>query len=170
LIGELAPQRKGEMDRRTCDTGYAGGCLELGIAQWKTGDKKRAVAFFDQSCGLSSGLTGCDWLGLAYLDGEGVTKDEKRGLALYRSACDRGDAESCNGLADFYTRGAYVPANPGRAVEMLDNACVLHLGEACRLLAERAMPAATAYRATARAPPELRQMACTIGDRAACKT
>jgi len=168
LIGELVPKRKTELNQRICDTGYSTGCLELGIARWRTGDKKNAVAFFDQSCGLSGGLNGCDWLGLAYLDGAGVAKDEKRGLALYNSACARGDSSSCYNLADIYTRGTQVQANPGRAAELLDKACVLRHREACRLLADRYASGNGVPRNSERAA-ELRQMACSSGDQGACK-
>lgn len=104
---------------------------------------------------------------IAYLNGEGTAKDEKRGLALLRQACDQSDASSCYEIAVLHARGQHVPLDAGRAAELFDKACVLQMGEACRLLADRYASGKGVPRDGERAT-ELRQKACTYGDTASC--
>lgn len=47
------------------------------------------------------------------------------------AACREGDAEACRGLAEAYTRGAYVPRDAGRAAALFRAACAGGSKRAC---------------------------------------
>lgn len=51
------------------------------------------------------------YLGLCYLEGKGVEKDEEHGLELIRNAADQGHSRSVSELAELYARGVGEPRN-----------------------------------------------------------
>ena len=54
-------------------------------------------------------LASCTALGIDYLDGRGVTKDENKARALLERACGGNDARGCNNLGIIYAEGLSVP-------------------------------------------------------------
>jgi len=60
----------------------------------------------DQGCSR-----GQYYLGLCYLEADGVEKDEERGLELIRRAADQGHNRALYDLAGFYARGIGEPRN-----------------------------------------------------------
>src|SRR5260370_26697464 len=54
-------------------------------------------------------LTSCTALGIDYLKGQGVAKDENKARGLLERACDGNDARACNNLGIIYASGLSVP-------------------------------------------------------------
>lgn len=55
-------------------------------------------------------------LGLAYMDGRGVTKDAKEAASWFRKAAEKGDVGSQNNLGVMYSSGQGVPQDQNEAV------------------------------------------------------
>lgn len=68
--------------------------------------------------------------GLAYLNGDGVPRDEAKAAALFRDAADRGSPDAAYQLGLLYQRGAGVPQHDGIGLEWLEKAAALGHGEA----------------------------------------
>src|SRR6266545_2680359 len=60
-------------------------------------------------------LASCTALGIDYLTGRGVTKDENKARALLERACGGNDARGCNNLGIIYAEGQGVPKDEARA-------------------------------------------------------
>src|SRR5438094_5062081 len=65
----------------------------------------------------------CNNLGLMYGNGDGVAKDAARAAALYRKACDGGDARGCTNLGVMYANGDGVAKDAAQAVALNRKAC-----------------------------------------------
>src|SRR5262247_2585455 len=68
-------------------------------------------------------LASCTALGIDYLDGRGVTKDENKARALLERACGGNDARGCNNLGIIYAEGLSVPKDGARAVQLFRKVC-----------------------------------------------
>src|SRR5262245_9279752 len=68
-------------------------------------------------------LASCTALGIDYLDGRGVTKDENKARALLERACGGNDARGCNNLGIIYAEGLSVPKDGARAVQLYQRGC-----------------------------------------------
>jgi len=105
-------------DRRTCDA------VSLGIV--RDGKPMELVVtpvdqamFFKKSCAAGN-LNGCFRLGWLTLSGNGVPRDEEKGMQIYADACARGAAEACayrglNLIDDSDAKPDDVVATPTRA-------------------------------------------------------
>jgi len=102
----------------SCKTGDAAGCL---LQAWQE-KGTRAVELDEEACRL--GLAdGCAAAGKAYLDGEGVDRDEGRSLAIFERACLLGSGAACASEAFQYATGRGVPQDDVRATELYVKAC-----------------------------------------------
>jgi TPR repeat protein len=113
------------------------GTLEIDDARRKTGVGLRLVigGSGDPSVELSQAepieqdactrgsVEGCRLLGSLYELGEGVTKDDRQALALYRLSCQGGDEAGCVNLGYLYANGTGVPADVNKAVTLFEDAC-----------------------------------------------
>src|SRR5712692_8641520 len=68
-------------------------------------------------------LTSCTALGIDYLKGQGVAKDETRARGLLGRACDGNDARGCNNLGIIYASGLSAPKDETRAVQLYQRGC-----------------------------------------------
>src|SRR6266511_1832447 len=68
-------------------------------------------------------LASCTALGIDYLTGRGVTKDENKARALLERACGGNDARGCNNLGIIYAEGQGVPKDEARAVQLYQRGC-----------------------------------------------
>jgi len=76
--------------------------------------------------------SGCTLLGLMYEKGRfGVTQDFAQAAALYRKACDGGDAVGCLGLSSHYLGRNGGKYDEDQAIKLMEKACELNLAEAC---------------------------------------
>ena len=57
--------------------------------------------------------------------GRGVDKDEARAIALYRMACEFGEADTCHAAGLAYETGSGVPVNGDEAARLFRRACQL---------------------------------------------
>lgn len=62
-------------------------------------------------------------LGLKYVNGEGMAKDENRAFVLFTEACECGEPRACSNLGMMYEKGNGVPKDDKRAVAMYTKAC-----------------------------------------------
>ena len=75
-------------------------------------------------------------MGLVYLEGLGVPKDQGRAAELFRAACEHDQPAACSNLGVLYFKGLGVPEDAARAKALFKQACDAGNGPACRFLAE----------------------------------
>ena len=99
-------------------------------ANWRTNNMAEAIRWYRRSADQNH-PGGQFRLGLCYLEGEGVYKDEERGLELLRKAADQGHSYSLHKLAELYARGIGEPRNEqDRPVELLRRAATYNFKNA----------------------------------------
>jgi tetratricopeptide (TPR) repeat protein len=76
------------------------------------------------------------YLGLLYVEGKGVAKDEAEALHLFRQAAEAGDALGAIALGETYGRGAGVPVDQAEALRWIRKAAELGNPMAMTVLAE----------------------------------
>src|SRR5690242_5759754 len=82
--------------------GEADGCHRLAYfyatgERGVTKDLGRALPLFQKSC--AAGIAaGCNLLGIAYIQGEGVARDRQRGAEYMAKACTAGDQSVCTAI------------------------------------------------------------------------
>jgi localization factor PodJL len=74
--------------------------------------------------------------GLAYLNGDGVKRDEGKAAALFRAAADNGSRDAAFQLGLMHQRGIGVPQNDGTALVWLEKAAAMGHGEAQLITAQ----------------------------------
>lgn len=110
--------------RRDADEGYLGPCHAIGIAL-RSGNKSAGIekdpeqAVFYFTRGMNGGSLVCQYeLALACLNGDGLPKDEKRGLQLLQDAAGKGHYSSMASLGVHYLQGRILPKDDKRAFEI----------------------------------------------------
>lgn len=78
----------------------------------------------------------CEALGIKFLYGRGVARDERRAFSLFSKGCDGGGAGSCNDLATLYGMGVGVARDPSRAASLMTKSCYRRFVIACYNLGE----------------------------------
>ena len=81
-----------------------------------------AVARFRRACDGNL-AEGCYNLAVAYSNGLGVPRNERKAAGLFRRACDRKLAAGCHYLGLHLDLGLGVPANQRRAAPLYRRAC-----------------------------------------------
>ena len=137
LGGKLSPDAR--LMKGTIELIVKQGFVETanGAGDWelKQGDKDLEVEYFKSSCEGGS-PRGCFNLASRYRNGTGVAKDEKKGFALVRKACDLGGlphACAIQGSMLFEGKGAKKNVKRGRA--MMKKACDDGTPSGCNSLA-----------------------------------
>jgi TPR repeat protein len=102
-------------------------------AFWK-GDMKNAIPYLTKSCRNGEGPLSCTSLAGCYQYGDGVDKDEKKALELYRSACEKNYAPSCFYLASMYVNGEGVSIDYTYAGQLIEKSCARGFPLACQFL------------------------------------
>lgn len=126
---------------KSAEAGYAWAQCELGYhfeyMDWgryhetsHSNDMPVAIQWYRRSA--EQNWPGGDYhLGLCYLEGKGVDKDEERGLNLIRKAAEQNHAYSLVKLAELYSRGIGEPrSEEDRPIHLLLRAAKLGLGKA----------------------------------------
>ncbi|MEZ4320135.1 MAG: tetratricopeptide repeat protein [Myxococcota bacterium] len=123
-----------------CDGGRPIACTTL--AAWaRDGTNQdpnllQAAELFERACDLGDGW-GCASLGLAYLEGRGVTVDTDRGLALQIQGCEvpkMASAKGCSNAGKNLLTGRWGTQDPLRAVALLERGCKLQDETSCMQL------------------------------------
>jgi TPR repeat protein len=129
-----------DAQRRLCDSGNAGKCVDLALAldgeKATPAQRAQAVALYAKGCD-GGNAAGCTDLGLLYADGQGVTSDPAKAAELYRKGCDSGSAPGCTNLARSFDAGRGVPQDKHEATGLFNKACEANEPYACYWLARR---------------------------------
>ncbi|HMR80107.1 MAG TPA: hypothetical protein PKD61_33600, partial [Polyangiaceae bacterium] len=102
------------------------------------GTESSALAAYRRACDLGS-ARGCNDLGVAYLDGDGVPKNEGRAIPLLRRSCEMALPMGCANLAHALANGLGTEPDPGAAARHYSDACTGGVGWACGALADMVM-------------------------------
>ena len=111
---------------KACGSRSTRGCVQSARVKFVTRTTKDAAPFltqFDEAC-KNGDLGGCDYAADLLMRGEGVARDEKRGVTFLTTACDKGYADSCNNLGEAYVRGAGVSKDRPKAATLFEKACL----------------------------------------------
>jgi TPR repeat protein len=151
----------------------AGACAELAnVYAGQYGgpvDTARAVTLYERACQGGDAIA-CYFGGQLYESGVGIPADASKAAALYLRGCgDEPLAYPCIALAPMLLDGRGVPADPARAVKILEPLCATPNADACERLAEahrdgRGAPADAAAART------LFAKACGHGSAAGCRS
>jgi uncharacterized protein len=178
----LKRERVAALLQQACDLEEPSGCLELGRLYFDGEivplNKAGAARLFERACAMKD-AEGCGALAALYQLGDGVPREERKAIQLYEMACE-GGASGCENLQRMAESGcAAASLAVARFLAKRENgrlgpetakhyqaACDAGSGEACLELAD----AYAAQGGTAREQSAaLRQRACTLGWRDACK-
>jgi TPR repeat protein len=94
---------------------------------------KEMLAHYKQGCDAGD-PTACRQIGIAYLEGKGVTKSISAAAVWLERACMPDDPVACRVLGLMKLRGTGVPRDVERGKQMLTRACDAKDDEACRTL------------------------------------
>ena len=94
---------------------------QQGLASYKKGDYPAAVQEFRQAADLGYAKAQYN-LGLAYLQGQGVAKNDQEGINWFRKAADQNFAPAQYNVGIAYAQGQGVEKDPRQAVEWLQKA------------------------------------------------
>src|SRR6266700_3157800 len=97
------------------------GNLDLAQSLDQASAKKRAIADLKEVA-YAGNVNAQVQLGVIYLTGDGVAKDDAEAVKWLRMAADQGDAESEHNLAVLYTQGQGVPRNLKEAANWMRKA------------------------------------------------
>lgn len=157
--------------RTACDGGVPSACNTLGEA-FRIQDPSLAVAYYTTGCDKgSSKVRACVGLAAQLLDGNGVPKDQPRGLAILETACDGDEPSACSYLGLIYVESldgvAYTQLNISTGVRYYEKACRLGEPRACYHLSQIYRVNTIVPHDERKADSYLRQ-ACDSGDSVAC--
>lgn len=94
----------------------------------------RSLGAYERACELGS-ARGCNDLGVKYLEGDGVPKDEGRAAALLRKSCAGRLPMGCFNFGWLQQQGIGVPQDASSAEKHYTFACDQEIGAACNALA-----------------------------------
>jgi len=135
---------------------------------YQQGQFKSALSLATQTCAVGD-QNGCAIEGSIYALGRGVDKDEARGVAFFKKACDTGNALGCEALGTAYYLGiGGLGKEPKRAEDLFDRSCKSGFPEACSDLA-RCYESGTCATLDVSKAHELFEKACAMGSLYACK-
>lgn len=86
----------GDIDRHFaagCDRGYGKSCVEIAARLHPT-KPAEAIAYAERAC-MTGQVKGCAWAAKAYLDGDGIAKDEAKAKVWFHEACTQGNTAAC---------------------------------------------------------------------------
>lgn len=98
---------------------------------WSRGEKDAA----EKACNGGDPVA-CHGLGLMYLYGVKIAKDEAAAVGMFTKSCDAGDAAGCNSLAGRYLNGEGVTKDAARAADLFSKSCDKGEAISCSDLAE----------------------------------
>jgi TPR repeat protein len=156
--------------RRGCDSGYMGGCFELGVlyhdGRGVQQDDAQALRLFEQGCKAHYAVA-CNELGIMHAHGRGgLIVDSAAAAKLYEKACKWRDPSGCFNRATQFEDGVSGPKDDRRAADWFQRGCKLGGVQACtsfgRVLLKTGQPKDAAHAA------RIFRDACDAGDMRAC--
>ena len=167
-------EKAGTLFKQACDGSEASGCSGLGrkLSYYANDLKQDASDALTKGCDGGDPV-GCYWLGRMTKDIPKKNDFMKKAYAGYLTACDAGDAESCDSAADmnrnshqdFYD--ASVPWDEDAATKLYTDACGASLGSSCSQLGgqyEEGRGVTQSYKKA----KQYYQQGCTLGDSQGC--
>ena len=126
--------------KKNCESGYGDSCDAIGVLHVEgdgvAKDPLLAVRYLQRGCeGPDRSVNACVNLALRYQHGQGVVRDQSRAAAIFRKACDGGEARGCMGLGMLYADGAGVPRDGLRAAALFKQSCDGGFAAGCHNLA-----------------------------------
>jgi TPR repeat protein len=132
-------------------------------------ERSNAIEAHERACSLGL-ASGCNSLGVALLDGKGVSKDEARAAEILRKACELGSDWGCFNWAFLEESGTGVRRDMDAAVRDYDKSCKSGIAQSCNRLGLLLIEPEFAKEVTP-APQralELFEQACDAGVAVAC--
>jgi len=124
---------------KACKAGVPLACTSAGDLDAMRGSKgggtrhREMIAHYKQGCETGD-PTACRQIGLAFLDGRGVTRSPSAAALWLERACVPDDPVGCRVLGVMKLQGTGVPRDVERARQLLARACDAKDDEACRAL------------------------------------
>jgi len=107
------------------------GCGTPDISDKKYVGDGESLKQLKKACDLNDGFV-CSRLGVLYMNGEGVKKNESKAKRYYRKACSLNDKTGCYMLGVFYEYGyGGLEQNHLKAKEYYKKACDLNVSKGC---------------------------------------
>ncbi len=165
LYGDVSPLKALQYYKKACETGSQKGCYEAGH-MYRRGsgiakNVKEGFVWYDKACALGSAKS-CDYLVRARKTAKIV--DQARAMG---AQCRRGNAKSCNDMADLLMKHKDIANRKRNAAKAYARACDLKYAESCPKAAEMIRTGQgvipNAYRADA-----MLKKGCELGDEDAC--
>lgn len=100
-----------------------------GVAAYNSGDYAAAADIWREDAAAGDAAAQRN-LGLLYLNGQGVPKNEAAAAEWFRRSSDQGFPRASANLGEMYLRGVGVPRDPERAVTFFQRAAEAGLAEA----------------------------------------
>ncbi len=100
-----------------------------GVAAYNRGDYAAAAEIWREDAAAGDAAAQRN-LGLLYLNGQGVPKNEAAAVEWFRRSSDQGFPRASANLGEMYLRGVGVPRDPERAVTLFQRAAEAGLAEA----------------------------------------
>ncbi|MDL0089323.1 tetratricopeptide repeat protein [Campylobacter gastrosuis] len=117
---------------KECENGVVKSC-NLAGGQYYNGsfeakqDYEKALKYFTKACEAKEDsedkFSSCFQLGNMYFFDQGVEKNPKKAVELYKKACDGKEGYGCDGLAVAYYNGIGVKKDEVKATAMFRNYC-----------------------------------------------
>lgn len=140
-----------------CNTGNGKSCYYiafyyLGSSSYNIDKNLTMHTKYNTSSCVNDYSKGCFGLAQSYASGEGVTKDKRKSLTLYKKSLNLMDIEcnneignSCDLLGYFYTHGLHVKVNQEKITEYYQKAFNIFEEECNKNISEGCMELATMY-------------------------
>jgi hypothetical protein len=152
------------LDQRACDAQFLVGCVEVARLAVDLGELAPAAYLTELERLCTAGEpSACTAAGALLLDGQRVTRDPPRGIALWLRGCVAGDKDACEGLGVEEGLGELTPRDEDAAARHLGMACDRASARACQALAK--LHARTGDDVGARG---FLERGCHMGDGQAC--
>jgi TPR repeat protein len=126
-----------ELWRLACDAKDVRGCTVLAEVTFPK-DPAEGIKLWEQACAARDSVA-CSDLAQLYYDGNKVTQDIPRAIAMWKTGCGTSPPtySACAGLGHAYEKGVGVPKDPTKSWDLLRTSCEYgHVPDACTRVGE----------------------------------
>ncbi|WP_162174892.1 tetratricopeptide repeat protein [Hyphomonas oceanitis] len=129
----LDEKKAEELLQKSCDLG---GFCTINLMWKQPSEQIRPAAVkrlhdLDKECEQKQNPVVCELAATLHLKGDGVPRNEQRGIDILEKACDRGSAELCWEVGKLFVKGKLIAQNIHRGAEFLERGCELGKAYAC---------------------------------------
>lgn len=97
---------------------------------YKNKDYTRSAELYKEACDAHDNKA-CLNLGIQYLEGQGINKNEKTAYSLFNYLCKKDVAKACHNLGYMYANNIGTTKNLTKAISLYEKGCALKDYEAC---------------------------------------